>query len=208
MPVAEPARGVPAGEVTPGEGALVARFRAGDAEAVGEFLERYGPLVRAHYRRKIGRSMRRLVDSQDLLSTIARRLCQRVKAKRVLATDDRQLWALVYRIGDDALIDRVRIISRLRELESAGSPFVQALRQRLDRPERGSDAEFSEELGAIIESVASPSDRELLVRWLHGETLSQAGEALGLSAPATRKRWQRLREEIRNTLEETEQPWA
>lgn len=180
---------------------LVSRFRAGDADAVGEFLLRYGSLVRAHYRRKIGRSMRRLVDSQDLLSTITRRLCQRVMANRILAVDSRQLWALVFRIGDDALIDRVRIVSRLRSLEADDSPFVQMLRDRLTSDESRHGQGFEEELSAMLECLATDIDRELLMLWLHGATLSDAGEALGLAPAATRKRWQRLREAIRKHWE-------
>lgn len=181
---------------------LVTRVRRGDPEAVGEFFERFGPLVRAHFRRKIGRSMRRLVDSEDLLSTIARRLCQRVMGRGVRATDTRQFWALVYRIGNDALVDRVRIVSRLRALEASDSPFVRGLQERLVVLEDGSDAEFNEELEAMLERLESPVDRELLMRWLHGETLAEAGEALGLSAPAARKRWQRLRAQIQRMWEE------
>lgn len=180
---------------------LVSRFRAGDSEAVGDFLNAYGPLVRAHYRRKIGRSMRRLVDSQDLLSTIARRLCQRVQAQRVTAADTRQLWALVFRIGNDALVDRVRIISRLREIESADSPFVQALRKRLDVGDADDAGHFGEELAGMLDALESDLDRELLVRWLHGETLASVAGSLGLTAPNTRKRWERLRRTLRVHLE-------
>lgn len=180
---------------------LLTRFRSGDAEAVGEFLHRYGPLVRAHYRRKIGRSMQRLVDSQDLLSTIARRLCQRVQSQRVEAANSKQLWALVYRIGNDALIDRVKITSRLRSLEDAESPFVHALRSRLSGERVGSASEFAEELAQILEALPAHTDRELLIHWLHGESLSAIGDALGLSAAATRQRWRRLRSSLRDHWE-------
>lgn len=175
---------------------LVGRFRAGDAEAVGEFLERFGPVIRAHFRRKIGPSMRRLVDSQDLLSTITRRLCQRVLGHRVEAENGRQLWALVYRIGNDALVDRVRVVSRLRSLEEAGSPFVNAMRQRLDGQGNTSETEFAEQLALMLTQLDTPEDRELLVRWLHGESLADAGASLGINAPAARKRWQRIRERL------------
>jgi DNA-directed RNA polymerase specialized sigma24 family protein len=183
---------------------LVRRFRAGDAEAVGEFLERYGPVVRAHYRRRIGSSMRRLVDSQDLLSTIARRLCQRVMGGGVRAEDSRQLWALVYRIGNDALVDRIRILSRLQSLECEGSPFVQGLQERLSGAGQRSESEFAEELSRVLDLIESSLDRELLLRWLHGESWADAGEALGLKAPAARKRWQRLRETIARDWESQE----
>ncbi|MBK7405154.1 MAG: hypothetical protein IPJ41_11105 [Phycisphaerales bacterium] len=150
--------------------------------------------------------MRRLVDSQDLLSTIARRLCQRVQANRVVAADSRQLWALVFRIGDDALIDRVRIVSRLRALEAADSPFVQMLRARLVGDDGPGGRGFEHEMAAMLESLPTDIDRELLVLWLHGASLADAGEQLGLTPAAARKRWQRLRESIRDHWKENGGP--
>ena len=181
---------------------LVERFRGGDSEAVGEFVTRYGPVIRSHFRRKIGASMHRLVDSQDLLSTISRRLCQRVQNGRVSAEDDRQLWALVYRIGNDALVDRVKIVSRLRALESEGSPFVRGMRDRLDQAGTGSSQEFAEELHRMLGLLSTSADRELLVQWLHGKSLADAGASLGMNAAMARKRWQRIRETLQDALAE------
>ncbi|HZW08583.1 MAG TPA: ECF-type sigma factor [Phycisphaerales bacterium] len=196
----QPAQGATSafsGEEDEGVAVLLTRFRAGDTDAVGDFVSRYGPLIRAHYRRRIGRSMQRLVDSQDLLSTIARRLCQRVSNRRIRAVDRRQLWAMVYRIGDGALVDRVRVLARLRSLEADSSEFVHMLRERLDRPEDVAGAAFAEELAAMLASLETEIDRRLLVMWLHGTALGDAGAEFGLSAAATRKRWERIRGHLR-----------
>jgi DNA-directed RNA polymerase specialized sigma24 family protein len=184
-----------------GVSVLLSRFHEGDTAAVGDFVVRYGPVIRAHYRRRIGRSMQRLVDSQDLLSTIARRLCQRVSNRRVQASDRQQFWALVFRIGDGALVDRMRIVSRLRSLEADTSPFVHMLRERLDRPEDQSGAAFAEELSRMLESLPTDVDRHLLMMWLHGVPSSEAGADFGLSAPAARKRWERIRHVLRRQFE-------
>lgn len=184
-----------------GLASLLERFQNGDTDAVGEFVSRYGPVIRAHYRRRIGRSMQRLVDSQDLLSTIARRLCQRVSARRVRAADRRELWALVLRIGNGAMVDRIRIVSRLRELEAGSSEFVHGLRARLDREDDPSGAVFAQELSRMLESLPSSTDRTLLLMWLHGTPLAQAGAEFGLTAAAARKRWERIRATLRRTLE-------
>lgn len=187
------------------ESVMIARFQNGDMEVVADFLDRYGDLLRAHYRRKIGRSMRRLVDSQDLLSTIARRLCMRVKASKIRAVNTKQLWALIYRIGDGALVDRVRIIERLRSLEEVNSPFVNDLRQRLDREDTNTDADFADELNQMCQALHTDADRYILVQWLNGEPLADIAEELDMKAPMIRKRWQRIRETIRAYLLKTEQ---
>jgi DNA-directed RNA polymerase specialized sigma24 family protein len=186
-----------------GVAALLSRFQEGDTDAVGDFVHRYGPVIRAHYRRRIGRSMQRLVDSQDLLSTIARRLCQRVSSRRVRASDRHQLWTLVFRIGDGALVDRIRILSRLRSLEG-DSEFVHLLRGRLDRPGDSSGNEFAEELAGMLDSLHTETDKTLLVMWLHGMPLAEAGAEFGLTPPAARKRWERIRHALRARLEEAD----
>ena len=53
---------------------LVSRMAAGDREAVGTFLSLYGPMIRRRVRGKLRMSVRRLFDSQDILSTVGRRL--------------------------------------------------------------------------------------------------------------------------------------
>ena len=62
---------VPGGAALPAD--LLARIRAGDRDAAAAFLDRYGPLVRRRVRGKLGQQMRRVFDSQDLWSTLARR---------------------------------------------------------------------------------------------------------------------------------------
>ncbi len=180
---------------------MLDRLRKGDSQAVAQFLTEYGPVVRAHFRRKIGPGMQRLVDSQDLLSTILRRLCQRVGGAGIRAENHRQFWALVYRIGNDALVDRIQVVSRLREMQTQGSDFARFMAERLVSSGPQAEHEFTEQLALILERIESSVDRELLVLWLHGRSLSDAGEALGLSPAGARKRWQRLRETIRASLE-------
>lgn len=184
-----------------GVSTLLPRLHQGDTGAVGDFISRYGPVIRAYYRRRIGRSMQRLVDSQDLLSTIARRLCQRVSNGRLAALDRQELWALVYRIGDGALVDRMRIIARLRSIEADSSPIVHELRSRLDRPGDRSGAAFAEELSRILASLQSDLDRHLLLMWLQGVPLTEAAADLGIAATLARKRWERIRFALRKQEE-------
>lgn len=179
---------------------LLERLRAGDPDAVGEFFTEYGPVVRAHYRRKIGRQMQRLVDSQDLLSTILRRLCLRLRGTGIRAENHKQFWALVYRIGNDAIVDRIQVVDRLREMEAQGSEFARAMSERLMTSGPHADRDFAEQLSLVLDRIESSIDRELLVLWLHGHGLSDAGAILGLNPAAVRKRWQRLREAIRRDL--------
>ena len=53
---------------------LIARMRAGDRAAAAAFITQYGDRVRRRVSGKLSPAMRRLFDSQEIMSTVARRL--------------------------------------------------------------------------------------------------------------------------------------
>ena len=57
---------------------LLRRMRNGDREAAAQFITRYEDRIRRRIRGKLNPSVRRLFDSQDIFSTIGRRLDQYV----------------------------------------------------------------------------------------------------------------------------------
>src|SRR5688572_28295557 len=70
------------------------RIRGGDREAAAEFVRLNEALLRRRYRHKLGSALRRIVDSEDLVSTVSRRLDAYVLSGRVRAVTLQQLWAL------------------------------------------------------------------------------------------------------------------
>lgn len=182
---------------------LVVRMRSGDREAVGLFVEAYGPFVRRRVRGKLGPSMRRLFDSQEILSTLSRRLDRYVRSGRLQASTEPQLWALVFKMVDAALIDKVRIIRRLRHAEGEDSEFARTWLSRIDRAGRipaqeGDGVEL--EIDAALRLLPSAVDRQILSLWLMGNSHRVIGGYLGISADATRQRWQAIRERLRAAL--------
>jgi len=182
---------------------LVVRMRSGDREAVGLFVEAYGPFVRRRVRGKLGPSMRRLFDSQEILSTLSRRLDRYVRSGRLQASTEPQLWALVFKMVDAALIDKVRIIRRLRHAEGEDSEFARTWLSRIDRAARstGPDGDGVElEIDAALRLLPNAVDRQILSLWLMGNSHRVIGGYLGISADATRQRWQAIRERLRTAL--------
>ena len=59
---------------TPSAAALLARMREGDRSACGEFMLHYGDLLRLRIRDKLSSNLRLVLDSEDVLSTVTRRL--------------------------------------------------------------------------------------------------------------------------------------
>ncbi|MBC7836083.1 MAG: sigma-70 family RNA polymerase sigma factor [Phycisphaerales bacterium] len=193
------ARPVPQALPTPLE-FLASRMRSGDREAVAAFVSEYGPLIRRRVRGKLSAATRRLFDSQEILSTLSRRLDLYVRAGRLEATSESQLWALVFKMADAALIDKVRVTQRLRSVEGEDSPLAAAMLARFDRSARRSSDGPEFELDELLRSLPTAADRQLLSLWLLGNSLKVIGEHLGVPADTARQRWHTLRERLRGSL--------
>lgn len=183
---------------------MLARMRAGDRDAASRFIREYGDLIRRRVRGKMGRGMRRLFDSQEILSTVGRRLDRYIKNGELRADDPPQLWGLVFRMVDAALVDKVRAYKRLQNVEGEDSEFAaRALARMREHDERGDGAEL--ELDAAFRALKSDGDRELLAMWLNDMRFPQIAAMLDISPDAARQRWQAIRAHLRRAwLQEPE----
>lgn len=179
---------------------LLARMRAGDRIAAAEFLERYGSRVRARVRHKLSPGMRRVFDSQDVLSTVARRLDQVVRRGAVEAASEEQLWALVFTIANNSVSEKGRIQRRLRRTESEDSPFANEVLRRMEEAERREPEGAVIAIEQVFALVDDPTDRQLLSMWLNDVTLTEIAECLDLPEGTVRWRWSKLRDRLREKL--------
>jgi len=181
---------------------LLGRMRAGDRAAAGEFMDRYGSRIRRRIRFKLSAPMRRLFDSQEILSTVARRLDLYVGREKVEANVPEELWALVFRIADNALIDKVRLFRRLEAVEGSDSRFATSLLSTMRRAEQGSSSGVELEMDRVFLSLENKVDREILTLWLSGDDQPDIARQLGISQETVRQRWCRLRERLRELIED------
>ena len=173
------------------------RIRTGDRGAAAAFLTENQAMIRRRYRHKLGRAMRRLCDSQELVSTIARRFDRLVYDKAVRAESERQLWALIFAIGDNALADKGRIVQRLEQVEGPDSDIAREWRIRLARAERNRSDGMEGELDDMLRRLDDPMDRQVLTLWLIGFEHPAIAQEFGIEAVAVRKRWERIRKKLR-----------
>jgi RNA polymerase sigma factor (sigma-70 family) len=171
---------------------VLARIRGGDRHAAAAFVMENQDFIRRRYRQRLGLRLRRLIDSQDLVSTIARRLDACVLGKGVVAKDEAQLWALIFRIGDNALIDRRRVLARLEQVEGPDSEIAREWRCRMARAERARPDGALMEVDRMLRLLASEVDRQILSLWLAGLEHNQIAEELGLSPTNVRQHWARI----------------
>lgn len=185
----------------------VARIREGDREAAAAFVTSNAGLIRRRYRQKLSRHARRLCDSQDLLATILRRFDRLVRDKSITASNMGELWSLIFTIGDNAMIDKARIVQKLQRVEGPDSMIAYELRCRLARADRaaahqGRDQGLETELDELLQSIPDSMNRQILTMWLMGHSHEFIADDLGVSAAMIRQRWHRLREQLRGDMEQ------
>ncbi len=181
--------------------ALLARMREGDRTAAAEFVERFAPRIRRRIRGKLNPAMRRLFDSQEILSTLGRRLDSFIGAGRLNAASVNQLWALLFRIADNSLIEKARMFQSLEAKEGEDSPLAHRVAQQLRERERADPDGPLIEINQALLSLQDGTDREILALWLMGSNHVEIGTTVGLAPTAVRQRWQGIRGRLREMYE-------
>ncbi len=179
---------------------LLQQMRDGDRSAAAAFVTRYGARIRRRIRQKLSPAMRRIFDSQDILSTLGRRLDMFVRSRSVRATSEAQLWALVYRIADNAVVDKARVFRRLEEVETEDGPFAHDLLRRLRTAQERANDGAEVEISSVMEFIKDPIDRQILHLWLLGTRHLVIAEFVELAPTAVRKRWQEIRYKLHDWL--------
>ncbi|MCZ6835323.1 MAG: ECF-type sigma factor [Planctomycetota bacterium] len=180
---------------------LLQRMRDGDREAAALFITGYDNRIRRRIRGKLNPAMRRLFDSQDILSTVGRRLDQYVSAGSLEANNERQLWALVFRMALNAVIDKSRMYRRLQRAEGPDSLVAQEILRRLRHADQNLHGGFEIELELALDLFSDDIDREILFQWLNGFRLNEIARSIDMAPTGVRKRWQKIRERLQERFQ-------
>lgn len=180
---------------------LLVRMRDGDRDAAATFLKEYGPRFLRRVRDKIGRRMRNLYDSADLMSTLGRRFDEFVRLRQISAADPRELWRLLDVMIDHAVIEKARKADSVRRLdESRGTSEYAAASPR----EAEQMDEQRRQLERVWESLPREVDREIMLLRLHGLTHETIALTVGLEPANVRYRWSAIAERIKSEFHSTE----
>lgn len=175
-----------------------------DRDQTAAFALEHAASIRRRIRGKIGPSIRRVFDSQDIVSTVLRRLDLYISRSNPSVTSESDLWALIMRIAHNAVIDKARIIRRLQATEGEDSEFARLMLDRFNGHAFNCERILDLELGAIFDHLSSGDDQQILWLWLTGHELVMIGEIIGVSPDTVRKRWQRIRQQLREHIEPQE----
>lgn len=169
---------------------LLVRMRNGERDAVGRFIEIYGSKVRRRIRGKLGARTRRIFDSQEILSTVGRRLDDFVRHNKLSAMTEGQFWALIHKMTSNAVASKARTVRRteIREAACSAPIWSDGLSE--------SDATTMQELEVVLDALTDRCDREIFTLSFSGKSSKVIGEAVGLAAGAVRKRLERVRRKL------------
>lgn len=177
---------------------LCRRIAEGDRIAAAEFVRRYGPSIRQRYRVRLSSSLRRLMDSADLLSTLGRRLDALVAEGNVRATDEKQLWGLLHQMARSAIIDKSRLLRKIQSAEADDRFWAAGLERRL----AAEPIRFDAVIDHAFDALPSEVDRQILALWLGDSDFDQIALVTGMRRDAVRQRWQRIRKRLSSVLAE------
>lgn len=166
---------------------LLGLVREGDRAATAELIRKYGPRIRRRVRGKLPADMRRVFDSQDILSTVARRLDFLVALGKLKAVSDGQVWSLVDRIAHNSVVEKARAFRSIQSREGG------AAEDRMRQTEEGEQEKDGDDLDWALDSAGDKVDREILSLWLKGNQPATIAAAVSMPAATVRKRWERIR---------------
>jgi DNA-directed RNA polymerase specialized sigma24 family protein len=145
--------------------------------------------------------MRRLFDSQEILSTVGRRLDRYVRIGSLEAESPGQLLQLVFRMAEGAVIDKIRVYKRLERVEGEDSGFAQELQSRLHDADDDHDEGAEISLDGALRALANETDRQILTMWLNGTQHNVIAWELGMTPAAVRQRWKTIRDRLKESLQ-------
>jgi len=172
----------------PSAGELLRRMREGDRTACGLFMRHYGDLVRLRIRDKLSVPLRRVLDSEDVLATVTRRLDRIVLDERLRAETDSQLWALVMQIARNVISENARSRRRERAAPSDTELIKRLAATASDEPRIDSQSATSWAFRVVEDDV----DRLIIQRRIAGDSHERIAALVDLKPSAVRMRWSRV----------------
>jgi RNA polymerase sigma-70 factor (ECF subfamily) len=148
-----------------------------------------------HLRPYLARRVASSADIDDLLQDIFVRLHQGLSTLR----DDERFGGWVYRIANNAIVDRARQHARAPRVDSPDE-----LEQGLttDSADDSLQTDLGECVALFVSRLPSPYREAVTLTELQGLTQKDAAEMLGVSLSGLKSRVQRGRDKIRHMFEE------
>ena len=178
------------------EGAEPDRVR----RAVADFVLEHSEKIRAIARRKLTAATRSVHDSEDVCSSVARRLDHLAARGELRPRSEAELWALIKVVARNTAVSKTRLIERAREILTDDGPLAYEMLRRLNACQGDEDATVL--LHRTMMILTDAKDRQVLALQLRGASHAAIGSLLGISEAASRQRWMSIRRRLAERLAE------
>ncbi len=165
-----------------------------DRTAVAEYILAHSPRIRGVARSKLSAATKSIYDSEEVLSSVLRRVDAIVKNGQMHPRSEAELWALIDAITRNNAINRTKLIERARNLLTEDGPYVYELLKRLNA--YTGDDEATILVYRMMACLPDEIDRRILGLYIRGATHAAVATLLSITAAATRQRWMRIRREL------------
>jgi hypothetical protein len=162
--------------------------------AIAEYVLGNKERVCAIARQKIPRSTRPTLDSEEILSSVLRRLDLMVVRNTLRPHSEAELWGLIEAIIHNTTISKSQLIATARKHLTEGGPFAYEFLRRLNTCR--DDDEAGVLVTRMLMSLRKAEDRQLFCLIYRGAAHKAAAAFLGISEQASRQRWMAVRRDL------------
>lgn len=168
-------------------------------DAIAEFLFRNEQSIRRIARERLTRATRSTFDSEDVMSSVLRRMDVLALEGRLKPRSEGELWALVRTIAANTAVSKSRLIERARSLEAEDGEYGRALVRRLETCVNDDEAHLL--VLRMASSLRKDRQREVFLLRLRGANHASVAGLLGISEGASRQLWMEVCRDLRDRFE-------
>lgn len=167
---------------------------------LAQYLDERRDLIRDAARAKLIPVAKSSGDSEDVASSVIRRIDSMAVSGTLRIGSENELWALIRLIAEHQSIDRGRMALRARAVALDDGVDGHAIVRSLAESPTEDHALLL--LHRILMSMDSADDRHLVLLRLRGSSFRVAGQLIGISTAAAKMRWSRITSSIRDRFAE------
>lgn len=173
-----------------------------DRDELASFVLRNKARIEAIARRKLRPAARTSYGSEDVLSTVLRRLDALAERGLVRAQSEAQLWALINSIAENVSLHRSRLLESLRVRSGDDADFWQAMHADMRQTREDEDAFVR--IYELLAMLDDQDQRQMFMMRLRGAGHRVIAQHLGISEDAARQRWSLIVRRLRISMRSDE----
>lgn len=163
-------------------------------EALAAYVMAHKDQIRAVARRRLSPTARRVYDSEEVVSSVLRRLDGMAVRGTLRTNSDQELWGLIKAIARNTIINKSQLLDRAQKLLTEDSEYGYQLVARINACEGDDEATLL--VQRMLSSLKNPVDRQILAMVLRGASHRAIAGLLALSEPAVRQKWKSIRDDL------------